>query len=119
MANRCTGDYVKGIVTTGKTVAEVENYIRTANLIVTDALGDEGLSAAILKEIEAYLAAHLVACDDPAIAEEKTSDTEARYHGKSGLGLDFSPYGQQVKILDSTGKLVNRGKRSAKMEALF
>lgn len=119
MANRCTGDYVKNIITTNKTVAEVENYIRTANIIVTDELSGEGYSAARMKEIEAYYAAHLVACDDPAIAEEAIDDTKTRYHGKSGMGLDFTPYGQQVKILDSSGKLVNLGKRAAKIEALF
>lgn len=119
MANRCTGGEVKNVITTAKTAAQVEFYITAANLIVTDAVGGESLSDATLKEIEIYLSAHMVSMDDPSIVREKTGDSEATYHGKSDMGLDFSPYGQMVKLLDPTGKLALRGRRPAKMEALF
>lgn len=121
MANRCTGDYVKNIITTAKTVAQVESYITAANLIVTDNLANESFSTAKLKEIEAYIAAHAVAMDDPEIAKEKIGqDTEATYNmGKLGEWLQRSRYGEMAVLMDTSGKLASIGKQAAKMEAIF
>lgn len=121
MANRCTGSEVKNIITTAKTAAQVEYYITSANLIVTDNLSNVSYSAAKLKEIEIWISAHAVAMDDPEIAKEKVGqDTEATYSmGKLGEWLQRSRYGEMALLMDTSGKLASIGKREAKMEALF
>lgn len=121
MANRCTGAEVKQVITTGKTAAQVEFYITAANLIVTDNLTGESFSAAKLKEIEIYIAAHAVALDDPQIAKEDIGgETRATYDvGTPGEGLAHTRFGRMALLLDTSGKLAKLGKRPAKMEALF
>lgn len=118
MANRCTEIEVKEIIDTTLTENEIAPFITAANLIVTDILTGSGLLSAQLKEIERWLTAHFVAIRDPRISAEKTEGASATYHGKSDMGLDHTPYGQQVKLLDTTGALANLGKRKASVETL-
>lgn len=119
MANRCTGVEVKEIIDTTLTEVQITPFITAANLTVTDILGGSTvLSAAQLKEIERWLAAHFVAIRDPRISAEKTADAGATYHGKTAMGLDHTPYGQQAKMLDTTGALANIGKKKASMNVL-
>lgn len=116
--SRCTGAEVKEILDTALTESEIAPFITAANLIVTDMLSSSALSTAMLKEIERWLAAHFVAIRDPRISREKTEEAEATYHGKSDMGLNHTPYGQQVKVLDTTGTMANLGKRKASVEVL-
>lgn len=118
MANRCTGIEVKEILDTTLTENEVAPFIIASNATVTAILGSSGLSTAQLKEIERWLAAHFAAIRDPRISREKTEGAEAIYHGKSNMGLDHTPYGQQVKLLDTTGTMTNLGKKKALVEML-
>lgn len=119
MANRCTAAEVKEIIDTTLIEAQISPFITVANLTVTDILGATTvLSANQLKEIERWLSAHFVAIRDPRISREKTEEAEATYHGKSDMGLDHTPYGQQVKLLDTTGTMTNLGKRKAFVEVL-
>lgn len=103
--SRATEAEVKEIIDTTLTDEQVKPFLTAANLLVTDVLSKEGYGDAILKEIERWLAAHFVAIRDPQMAKEKIGDVNATYHGKSGLGLNHTPYGQQVMILDHHGKL--------------
>lgn len=86
-------------------------FITTANLLVTQHLGSSGLSVAILAQIEKYLAAHLVALhpDERQVTEQKLGDATDKYAGQFGHQLDFTQFGQTVKILDSTGILAGIG----------
>ena len=118
MANRCTGVEVKEILDTALTENQIAPFITAANLTVTNILSGKGLSSATLKEIERWLAAHFAAIRDPRISREKTEEAEALYHGKSDMGLDHTPYGQQVRLLDTTGAMTNLGKRKASVEVL-
>jgi len=118
MTERVTGDQVKKIIETNLTAPEISPFIKAANLMVTDWLDDSGLSATHLKEIERWLAAHLVAIRDPVYKSEKTGDASATRFGTAGLGLDFTPYGQQVKVLDTTGTLGDLGLKSASLEVI-
>lgn len=119
MANRCTGVEVKEIIDTTLTEVQVAPFITAANLTVTDILGASTvLSADQKKEIERWLAAHFVAVRDPRISAEKTADAGATYQGKTEMGLDSTFYGQQAKMLDTTGALANIGKRKASMSVL-
>jgi len=71
------------------------------------------LSDALLKEIERWLSAHLIASggeEGARIEEERIFEAyAARYGGKFGFGLSGSRYGQQVAILDTTGRMVSQG----------
>ena len=116
---RVTGAEVKEIIDTTLTEVQIAPFITAANLTITDMLGASTvLSSDQLKEIERWLAAHFVAIRDPRISREKTEEAEATYHGKSDMGLDHTPYGQQVKMLDTTGTLTNLGKRKASAKIL-
>lgn len=118
MANRCTAAEVKEIIDTDLTEEQVSPFITAANLTITDILGTSGLSSDQLKEIERWLSAHFVAVRDPRISAEKTADASATYQGKTAMGLDSTFYGQQAKMLDTTGVLANIGKKKASMNVL-
>ena len=121
MATRANEEMVKGIIKTELTEEEITPFLRTANVMVTDILSDEGYGAAILKEIECWLAAHFVAVRDPQVKSEAIGDVSASYHGQSGLGLNFTPYGQQVMLLDHHGKLaeIQSAKRTAELKVII
>jgi len=115
MANRVTDEDVKKIIST---TIDTTPFITPANLIVTDRLSGEGLGDPLLKEIERWLAAHLVAIRDPVYKTEKTGDASATVFAEGGKGLDATPYGQQVKVLDITGKMATLGQKAAKLEVI-
>ena len=117
MSTRVDGDEVKEIFDTELTALQIVPFITIANLIVTDKLTDEH-STALLKEIERWLAAHFVAIRDPRAKSEKTADASATYHGNAGLGLNHTPYGQQVLAMDTTGILASLGKRKASFRTI-
>lgn len=119
MANRVTGAEVKDIIDTALTELQVAPFITAANLTITDILGaTTALSSDQLKEIERWLASHFVAIRDPRIIRERTGEAEATYSGKTAMGLDSTFYGQQAKMLDTTGALANIGKKKASMNVL-
>ena len=86
---------------------EVEPFIQTANLMVTEYLAgsDCSLSDDMLKEIETYLAAHFVTLRDRVVQREAADGVSFDYQGATDMGLDSSGYGQTAQILDSCGKL--------------
>jgi hypothetical protein len=98
-------------------VTDADPFIIPANLIVTDRLGSAGLSDDLMKEIERWLAAHLVSIRAPKIMEEKIGGASQKYEGivfiGSKKGLDTTRYGQQVLIMDPTGIMLSIGKVKA------
>lgn len=111
MARVTDGD-VKEILDTD---IDTTAFIIAANLIVTDKLASSGLSTTHLKEIERWLAAHLACTNDKRSQSEKLGAAEATYEGKTGLGLDSTSYGQQVKLLDTTGTLARLGMKRGRV----
>jgi len=105
MAFRATEAQVKEIIDTSLTEEEVSPFLKVANQMVTDLVSDEGYASGTLQEIERWLAAHFVAIRDPRVAKEKIGDAQADYHGKSGMSLNFTPYGQQVMVIEYKGKI--------------
>ncbi len=105
---RVTDAEVKEIITTSITTTA---HITAANLLVTEHLASKNISDALLKEIERWLAAHFVAMTDPREHEVSVGTYEARavFEGRTAMGLDHSRYGQQVKLLDPSGTLMNIG----------
>lgn len=90
--------------------AEVNAMIATAEtLIVThiDPLSDPKVTTTVRDSIKTWLAAHFCAISDPQVKEESADGIRTVFHGKADLGLDATLYGQQVQMLDPTGKLSN------------
>jgi len=114
MANRTTATEVKAILDNSQlTDAEVDIYITSANTLVTDTLGDSTLLGSTeLKDIERWLAAHLISITRERIGvKEKIGDISIEYAGKFGEGLNSTPYGQMVLSLDITGRMAGLGKK--------
>ncbi len=97
----------------------IDVFITTANILVTDALGSSSLSSSILKEIERYITAHLIAQTKIRQTQtEEVDDVRATYTGKFGEGLKATTYGQVALTLDTSGKLGQLGKREAVFKAI-
>jgi len=116
MAVRVTDDEVKEIIDT--TLTDLTPFILVASQQV-DRISTAGtLGAAVLKEIERWLAAHAVAMRDKRTSKDSVLDSSHTYEGKTGTGLDFTRYGQQAKLLDTTGTLAKLSKQKAAMTYL-
>lgn len=100
MSVRVTDDEVKEILDTE--LSSLTPFIAAASQLVD---GISGLDADVLKEIERWLAAHLVSMRDKRVSKASVGDSSHTYEGKTGLGLDFTRYGQTAKMLDTTGTL--------------
>jgi hypothetical protein len=108
MSTRVESDAVKEIIETSLTDPEIDAFITAANLTVTKLLADEDLSDDQLREIERWLAAHFIASTrERQVAQETAGQADTTYVGKSGMGLDATFYGQQAKILDTSGTLAS------------
>lgn len=119
MGARVTGDEVKEIMDTDLTATQLLPFITSANAIVTDRVSGQGPGTDLLKEIEKWLAAHLAKIREPQLSSERIGEAQNNYVTQVGLGLDATTYGQQVKILDSTGILSSIGKMPGKIEVLL
>ncbi|MCP4475387.1 MAG: hypothetical protein GY821_12645 [Gammaproteobacteria bacterium] len=116
---RITAEELKRLI---NTTEDVGIQIDTANVLVTEKLGsDTTMSDNHLRLIELWLAAHFVATSvERQGIKEKVGATEIEFSGfgATGLGLDQTSYGQQVKVLDTTGILANLGKRKARVDVI-
>lgn len=111
---------VKEIIETALSDATIEAFITAANLTVTNMLTDSGLDDDTLHEIERWLTAHLMACTrERQIHSEGAGEATVTYVGRTAMGLDATYYGQQVKVLDTTGILSSQlGKRNVTVFAV-
>ena len=100
MANRATEAEVLAILDTTLEEEDVTPFLDAANMIVSGKSTGVEYSAADLKLIETWLAAHLACTKDPQIAKEKIGEGNWTYDGKTGMGLKSTRYGQQVSMLD-------------------
>lgn len=120
MSLRVTNEEVKKIIKTSLIEEEIAPHIEAANALVTDLLSSEEYGADRLRHIELWLAAHIVAMTDQQVTEEKIGDATQKYGGRHGLGLDYTRFGQMVKLLDHHGVLANasEAKRPAVIKVL-
>jgi len=127
MAVRVEAGDVKAIMdncTLTDTVIEV--FIGAASVVVNTVFGstpDDDSSAVTdsddYMEIERWLTAHMIASTVfRTTSEEKLGDASLKYTGQWGKNLDSTPYGQMVKILDTSGKMANLGKQAASIYAI-
>jgi hypothetical protein len=106
MASRATETEVKEIMDTTLTEEQLSPFLKAANSTVTGLLSDEGYGDTQLAEIERWLAAHFASCaKDQIVSKEKIGGADATYHGKTGMGLESTFYGQTVKTLEYNGVL--------------
>lgn len=121
MANRTTADQVFLIMDLESHVTDehVERFINMANSVVDDTLGDDTtLGDETKREIECNLAAHFIASTISRISQkEKLGEAQVDYP-TLGEGLKSTPYGQNVLVLDTTGKMTGSGKRRAYIRAI-
>lgn len=109
---RVTAAEVKEIINTSLTETQVTPYITSANVYVTDRLGSSTLAASTLKEIERWFTAHMIASTQERISKsEEAGGARIEYVGEYGEGLKSTPYGQMCISLDTTGLLVQEGKK--------
>lgn len=105
---RSDEDAVLAIMTTGLTSEQVWPFLLTANLLVTNHLSSSGLGATTLAEIEKYLAAHLASVRSKFGIREKIGEAEVWTGYQGGPGLQATPYGETVLMLDTTGTLASK-----------
>ena len=80
---------------------------------------DNTLTDALLTELQKYYAAHIIASTTKRIAsEEKVGDASIKYTGEYKSGLNSTPYGQMVLMIDPTGLVARAGKISASITAI-
>jgi hypothetical protein len=121
MAARVTAAEVKAIMDNCTVLdATVLVFINAGTLIVDKVFAeDTTTSADILKEIERWFVAHMLASTIArTTSKEKVGDAEVSYTGQWGKDLDSTPYGQMVKTMDPTGLMANIGKRAASIYAV-
>ncbi len=103
---RTTEADVLELMDTDLTSSQITPFLTTANVIVTDKLAGTTLSTTILEEIEKYLAAHIASVRSKFAIEEQIGDLAKVKTGyKGGEGLQATPYGEMVLMLDTTGTM--------------
>lgn len=98
---------VQSVIDTDLDVLDIQKYIVTANLIVSEELASSGLSSSRRDQIAKYLAAHFCTLKEPQgrLTELDTDGTRQKFAGSYGSGLRSSPFGQTALMLDTTGTL--------------
>jgi len=112
---------VREIIDTDLADAAIQTFIAGADSIVSTVLGDDSnLPDSAKKEIERWLTAHLMATSrEPQIASIGADGVNVTYQGLTGKGLESTFYGQNVLLLDTTGKLASSlQKRNASLIAV-
>jgi hypothetical protein len=98
----------------------VDSFIVAGTEVVTKVFeNDVEITTVLLKEIERWFVAHLLASTlSRMTSEEKLGDAFVKYTGKWGSKLESTPYGQTVLTLDITGRMANMGKMRASIYAV-
>ena len=121
MAIRTTAAEVKQILdecTLSDTIVDV--FIGAASRLVDAVYStDTTMSDDQLEDIETWLTAHMIASTlHRQTSQEEVDGASVKYTGYWSKDLESTSYGQMVKILDTSGKMANTGKKEAKMTAI-
>lgn len=102
--------------------SDLEPFINVAHILVEKKLIGKGMDEDLLTEIERWLSAHFASIKSPRIMDESIGDASQKKEGIVFLGqkkgLDTTPYGQQVLVLDTSGTLAQMGKNPAMIEVI-
>lgn len=119
MAVRTDNTEVKTIIPTALEDTEIDALIIVANRMVTRTVGSEGLTAELLKDIETWMTAHLIAVGkERQVASEKVGDIWLTYNKNPQGFLQSTTYGQMVLTLDTSGKFQTAIKQKASIVAI-
>ena len=121
MAVRTTSAEVLQILdgcTLSSTIVDV--FIASASRLVDSVYAsDTTMTADQLADIELWLSAHMIASTlHRQTSQEEVDGASVKYTGFWSKDLESTSYGQMVKLLDTSGKLANLGKKAAKMTAI-
>lgn len=103
MSRPVSASDIELIIETAILPADLDKFANMAHVEVVNRIAAGALAEEELVEIERFLAAHLVAMRDPRKQTQHVAQATTTYEGRTGMGLDFTRYGQQVKLLDRTG----------------
>jgi hypothetical protein len=117
---RVSADEVKEIMDNCTVIdAVVDTFIDASTALIDKIYADTLITDTLLKEIERWLTAHMLASTlARTTSEEKLGDASVKYTGQWGKKLESTPYGQMVLILDPTGLMANAGKMAATITAV-
>lgn len=115
MAYRTTEAKVRARNTELDPSVDIDVALEYANMLVTAVCTASGYTDAVLEIIERELATHLATVNDPRTTFEGVGTVQESTEGKTGLGLEFTRFGQQVKILDWKGNLASLDNSSKKV----
>lgn len=123
MAKRVTPEQVAKVIRDYDEDIDFDPFIEMANILTNRvAAKDVGslLNSDELAMIEKWLAAHFYETRDHEISEETTEQSEGKYAGQFGKGLERTRAGQNAMLFDETGYLrkVNEGVTLARVEWL-
>ena len=107
---RTTASAVRAIcaeVDATTTDAQIAPFIETANSLVTELVGALIVDSARLELIERWLSAHFYSVMNPKATQEKVGAVGESFAVTVGMHLNETAYGQQVLILDTTGRFSN------------
>ena len=99
----------------------IDAFIVGANELVTQVYaGDITMTTKLLKEIEKWFTAHMIASTIQRTAtEEEVGDARVKYTGYFSKKLESTPYGQMVLTLDISGKMSKAGKTAISIKAII
>ena len=103
-----TVEEVKGILDNCTVSEPIINamIVDADSFLVKVFAGNTQMGADVLKSIEKWLVAHMIASTlQRTTTEEKLGEADFKYTGKFGELLSSTPYGQMVLMLDFTGTL--------------
>lgn len=99
-------DQVNHIMETSLTDNQIRPIIEQANRIVTSKIGGEGLTDELLKDIETWMTAHLIALGkERQPLEERVGDIWLKFNENPAGFFNATTYGQTCLMLDTSGKL--------------
>jgi hypothetical protein len=120
MSVRTTKTSVKAVIDTVLEDHEIDPLIEMANRIVTRTVGSEGLTDALLKDIETWLTAHLIAIGkERQPLSEKVGDIWLTFE-KTGMKsfLESTRFGQMVLFMDTSGKFQTSSMKKGTIRAI-
>lgn len=120
MSVRTTKTAVRYVIQTALADDAIDALIKQANLMVTRVVGNEGLAEDLLKDLETWLTAHLIAVGkERQPISEKVGDIWLTFE-KTGMKgyLSSTSYGQTVLFLDTTGNFQKRSLKQASITAI-
>jgi hypothetical protein len=110
---------VQQIIDTEQTDAVIQAFLDAALVHINAATDSGDLTASQKNEIQAWLAAHMLAVThDRQGKKEKLGDAQVEYTGEYKQRLASTTYGQMVLTLDTSGKIGTAAKKAVVLKAI-